>query len=149
MQRFDIEQDYLDVAFRKLPQLEETCFGSSTHYIPDTVNPIIPELFSPLGREMLIEPVHFDGLNYHVGQFTAMMTAAHKNQKILKVIRALHLGWKAFEQCPEVLAMMTANMRHCKHFTVKVSGIEKRFYGEVHIASMIHSAPLRDGWSVF
>lgn len=141
MQRFGIEDNDLDDAFRKLPQLEKICFGPRASDLPYG-EPITPELFSSLGREMLIEPDHFDGLNYHVGQFTAMMTAAHKNKKRLKAIRALDLGWKAFEQCPEVLAMMTANMRHCEHFTVKVSGTETRVDGEVQIASMVNNAPL-------
>ncbi|CAF9914048.1 MAG: hypothetical protein ALECFALPRED_009218 [Alectoria fallacina] len=141
LQRFNIEEDELDNAFRKLPQLEEICFGPGFRYLPHTVKPITPELFSPLGREMLVEPGHYDGLNYHVGQFTAMMAAAHKTKKRLKVIRALDLPWKAFEQHLEVLAMMTADMRYCEHFAVKVSGTEALKGAEVQISSMIQNAP--------
>ena len=37
--------------------------------------------------------------------------------------------------------MMTANMRHCEHFAVDVSGTEALKGAEVQISSMIQNAP--------
>lgn len=137
MERYGIEEGDLDYVFRKLPHLEEICFGPRASEPPFTAKEITLEHFSSLGREMLVEPGHSDGGRYHVGQFTAMMKAAGKNEKRLKVIKVLHQEWEVFEQHSEVLDTMIANMRHCEHFRVIVaSGI--RVDGEVQVGLMIH-----------
>lgn len=140
MQRYDIEGRDLEYAFSKLPQLEEICFGSDDgdqRFIELTE----PEQFCSLGREMFVEPDLFSGSDYHIGQFTAMMAAAHRNKKNLKVIKALDLNWEAFQQDHEVLAMMTANMRLCEHFAFIAYGPFERNDRELQIDSLFRNAP--------
>lgn len=140
IQRYDIEGRDLEYAFSKLPQLEEICFG----YTKDgrrIFEPTKREHFCSLGREMMVEPDQFSGSEHHVGQFTAMMAAAHRNKKNLKVIKALDLKLEAFQQDQEVLAMMIANMRHCEHFAFTAWSPHKRNDRELQIGSIIRDAP--------
>ena len=140
MQRFDIEEKELDDAFSKLPQLEEICFGPASGYLADRGEPSVCEPFSSLGREMLVEPQHCNGLEYHERQFTAMMTAAYKNKNRLKVIRALNVPRRTFKHHPEVSNMMRTNMIHCERFSVVLDHPLDRVWGEIQIASMLHIA---------
>lgn len=48
------------------------------------------------------------------------MAAAHKDEKRIKVIKALDLRWKAFKQHAKVLATVTAKARHCNNFTLRI-----------------------------
>ena len=140
MQRFDVEGKDLENAFSKLPQLEEIYFGPGEPVLSG-FKPTTPEHFSSHGRDMLVEPDHSSGRIYHVGQFTAMMAAAYKTNKSLKVIRAVHLHLDAFGQKREVLAMINGTMRHCKHFQVTASEGQERENNLVQIGSMLRHAP--------
>ena len=140
MQRFDIEGRDLDDALGKLPRLDEICVGSYDEH-PNPSEPVTSELFSSLGREVMVEPNHHSGVDYHVGQFTAMMAAVHKNKKNLKVIKARRLRWKTFLQHHGVLAMMIENMRQCKDFAVEVWDVDEIEDGDLQLRSIIHSAP--------
>ena len=144
MQKFDIEEMDLEDAFSKLPQLEEIYFGSffsSFRKLPGHLGLITPEHFCSLGREMMVEPNSVSGVEYHVRQFTSMMTAAYKNKKKLKVIEARQLRWKIFQQQHEVLAMMNANMRYCEHFRWIPLRWKENVNGELQISSMMRNAP--------
>ena len=140
MQRFDIEGKDLEDAFSKLPLLDDICFGSVMAY-RDCLGPKTREDFGSLGREMLVEPDRFSGIKYHTGQFTAMMAAAYKTKRSLKVIKAHHLPWGAFQQHPEVLAMMTATMSHCEHLTLLATNGPEKTNGDAQVGSMIRNAP--------
>lgn len=140
IQTYDIECRDLEYAFSKLPQLEEICFGSDKDGLR-IFGPTKREHFCSLGREMMVEPDQFSGSKHHVGQFMAMMAAAHRNKKKLKVIKAMDLKFEAFQQDQEVLAMMIANMRHCEHFAFMAWSPLKRNGGELQIGSMIRDAP--------
>ena len=141
MRRPGLEKELLEVAFRKLSQLEEICFGPGDIRLSSVVTSTAPKHFSSLGREMLVEPTHRPEYRVHHEQFTAMMAAAHKYQKEIKVIKALDLGWNTFEQGPEVLEMMIANMRCCEHFLVKILSHRRRANGDVGIGLMACHAP--------
>ena len=141
MQRFDVEEQDLDNAFSRLPQLEEICFNSGYGGIRDVSTPITSDLFSSFGQKMLVEPKSSCGYEYHVGQFTSMIAAAHKNKKDLKVIDAIRLQSKAFNQNSKVSTMMTANMRKCERFSVALIKGSEESQGESQIGSMISNAP--------
>ena len=140
MQRFDIEEKELDDAFSKLSQLEEICFGPASGYLADRGEPFAREPTSSLGREMLVEPQHCNGLQYHEGQFTAMMAAAYKNKNRLKVIRALDVPRRTFQQHPEASNMMNTNMIHCERFSLKLDYPLDRVWGEIQVVSMLNIA---------
>ena len=139
MQRFDIEEKDLEDAYSKLPKLEEIYFGARERYLngpkPTT------EHRRPLGRDMWVEPNNIGSIQYHVGQLTAMMAAATKTNKNLKVIKAFGLPIEAFEQDHEVSAMMNESMRHCKHFKVTACQRERRKNSELQIDMMLRHAP--------
>ena len=139
----DLEMKGLDAAFRELHQLDEIRFGHVKNYPPDSARPVRPELFSSLGREMMVEPDRINGISHHLGQFTAMMTAAHKSNKLLKRIKCFSLEWKVFEQQHEVLSMMIANMRNCEHFELIIwpKNRPESEKGQVQISSMMRNAP--------
>lgn len=92
MQRSDLEEDDLDAAFKKLSQLEEICFGPGDFYPSGAVASITPGHLSSLGRDTSVEPAHRQGILLHDGKFTAMMAAAYKNKKEIKVVKALDLA---------------------------------------------------------
>ena len=96
MQKFDIEGKDLEEAFSKLHQLDEIYFGSFKE-LPGRFRWITREHFCSLGREMMVEPDHYSGVEYHIRQFTSMMAASYKNKKKLKVIEARYLRWKTFQ----------------------------------------------------
>ena len=144
MQKFDIEEKDLEDAFSKLPQLEEIHFGplfDSFRKVPGSPRLIRAKHFSSLGREMMVEPDFTSGFEYHVQQFTSMMTAAYKAKKKLKVIKARYLRWKIFQQQQEVLAMMIANMKYCEHFRWTPTRCKENVNGELQIGSMLRNAP--------
>ena len=144
MQKFDIEEKDLEDAFSKLHQLDEIYFGSyfsSFRKLPGRHFLITREHFCSLGREMMVEPDHNSGLEYHIRQFTSMMAAAYKNKKKLKVIEARYLHWKTFQQQDEVLAMMNANMRYCEHFRWMPNKWKENVDGDLQVGLMMRNAP--------
>ena len=144
MQKFDIEEKDLDDAFGKLPQLEEVHWGSffcAEKKLPPSFRLLTPEHFCSLGRELMVDPDHKSGVEYHVRQFTSMMVAAFKNNKKLKVIEACYLRWKIFQQQDEILAMMNTNMTYCEHFIWSPTEWEENVNDDLQIGSMMRNAP--------
>lgn len=140
MQLFDIEDEDLIAAFGKLPHIEEISFGHD--YIFQCVaSPLTLDSYSSVGREMLVDPTHVGGRDYHVGQFTALLMAAHKNRKRIKVIEGLGLQWEALQQSDEISTMMIASMKHCEHFALEMSSSDDKRKGEAQVASMLSNAP--------
>ena len=146
MQKFDIEEKDLDDAFSKLPQLEEIHWGSffcAEKQQPNGFDLLTPEHFCSLGRELMVDPDHESGVEYHVRQFTSMMAAAFKNKKKLKVIEARILRWKMFQQQDEILAMMNTNMTYCEEFIWAPGNNDwkENMIGHLQIGSMMRNAP--------
>lgn len=102
--------------------------------------PISLDHFSPLGREMLLHPGFINGDDYHVRQFTALLAAAHKNDRRPRIIKGLNLMWEVFQQSDETLAMMCASISHCEHLVLNVTWSPCR-KNEAQIAKMISNAP--------
>lgn len=137
MQKFDAEGEDLIMLFDKLPQIEEVCFGP--HDIFSTpMGPVSLDHFSSVGKKMLVEPAF--GQAYHVGQFTALLAAAHKNDRRLRIIKGLDLQWELFQQSDETLAMMSANMSHCEHLALDIIWTHRR-KNEAAIAWMMSNPP--------
>lgn len=80
MQRLDIETEDLFSAFSKDPQVEAISFGPDDSPLHRVVT-IILYSNSSVGRETLLDPDHLARYNYRMGQFTALLTAARKNER--------------------------------------------------------------------
>lgn len=93
---------------------------------------------------MWVETNNNGGIQYHVEQLTAIMAAATKPNKSLKVIKAFGLPIEAFEQDHEISAMMNERMRHCKRFKVTAHQRQRRKNSELQIGTMLrHASHLR------
>ena len=141
MQNYDTEEKDLEDAFSRLSQLEEMYLGPLFSQAPGSVRRVTPEYCCSLGRELMVQPNHSSGVNYHIQQFTSMVTAAFKSNKKLKVIEARNLRWKTFQQQDEVLAIMHANMTYCEHFKWRPTRWNENVNGDVQIGSMMRNAP--------
>ena len=139
MQKFDTEGEDLIMLFDKLSQIQEVRFDS----YDNPLTPMYPcslDHFSSVGREMLVEPAHWSGDQYHVGQFTALLAAAHKNDRRLGTIKGLDLQWEVFQQSDEILAMMGASISHCEHLVLNVTWHRRIENEEAQVAWMISNA---------
>lgn len=140
MQKYDIETQDLTSVIAKLPQLDEVCFARGEHHIVPIEGSFSLEQLSSVARETLIESVWYGGLQFHVGQFTALLKAAHIVQRPLHTIKALGVPWRVFQQSNEVVGMMVSATRACRHLTIESFLVGDRQNGKANLAKLILSS---------
>ena len=141
MQQYDTETQNLVSIIAKLPQLEKVCFACDEECASLSDGPVSFDNLGSIARETLVEPTLWGGLDFHAGQFIALLEAVHTVQKPLNAVKALGVPWSVFQQSKVVSAMMVSAVNACQELRIEFRNGVDRENGRANLAKMISSSP--------
>ena len=141
VRKYEIETQDLTSIIAKLPQLDEVCFARGENHIQPNDDSVSLDQFSSVAQETLVEPEWLGGFEFHAGQFTALLKAAHTLQRPLHTIKAFRVPWCTFQQSKKVSDMMTSATKACQHLQVELVSGPDQENGRANLARMISSSP--------